>query len=180
MSRAVARMVGAAVIAASPAASADAQSRACVTAPEAEALTLVAMPQIIRETGRVCAGRLPATSLVRRADGPFLARYDDAADQAWPRARAAVGKLALGMADGLLGSDFARPLLVSLIAPYIVGRIDAEDCGVLDRLVTQLEPLPPRNVASVVVTSLAYLKKQRARGQRVDVPDLPLCPEAQR
>lgn len=155
----------------------QAQQRACVTAPEAEALTLVALPQIIRETGRVCAARLPSASLVRRADGPFLARYDAAADQAWPRARAAVGKLALGLADGLLDSDFARPLLVSLIAPQLVGRIDVGDCGTIDRLVTQLEPLPPRNVASIVVTSLSYLKKQRAGGQRVDVPDLPLCAE---
>lgn len=151
--------------------------RPCVTTAEAEALALVAMPQIIRETGRVCAGRLPTASLVGRADGPFIAKYDAAADQAWPRARAAVGKLALGLADGLLASDFARPLLVSLIAPQIVGRIDVGDCAVLDRLVTQFEPLPPRNVAGVVVTSLAYLKRQRAAGKRIDVPDLPLCAE---
>lgn len=158
----------------------QAQRQSCVTADEAEALTLVAMPQIIRETGRVCAGRLPATSLVRRPAGPFIAKYDAAADTAWPRARAAVGKLALGLADGLLESDFARPLLVSLIVPQLVGRIVVEDCGTIDRLVAQLEPLPPRTVASVVVTSLSYLKAQRAKGQRVDAPDLPLCPEQAR
>lgn len=171
--RAVLALAMAAVLA-SPA---QAQRRACVTAPEAEALALVAIPQIIRETGRVCAARLPAASLVRRGDGPFLARYDAAADQAWPRARAAVGKLALGLADGLLDSDFARPLLVSLIAPQLVGRIDVADCGMIDRLVTQLEPLPPRNVAAIVVTSLSYLKKQRTAGKRIDAPDLPLCSE---
>ncbi len=154
--------------------------RPCVTTAEAEAFALVAMPQIIRETGRVCAARLPAGSLVRRPSGPFLAKYDAAADAAWPRARAALGKLSLGMADMLLGSDFARPVIVSLIVPQLVGRIAVEDCGTIDRLVTQLEPLPPRNVAGVVVTSLSYLKAQRAKGQRVDVPDLPLCPEAAR
>lgn len=156
----------------------QAQQRACVTTAEAEALTLVAMPQIIRETGRVCAGRLPPTSIVRRPSGPFIGKYDAAADAAWPVARAAVGKLALGLADGLLTSDFARPLLVSLIVPQIVGRISVQDCGTIDRLVAQLEPLPPRNTAGVIVTSMSYLKAQRARGQRVDVPDLPLCPEA--
>lgn len=85
------------------------------------------------------------------------------------------GKLAIGLADGLLQSDFARPVLVSLIVPQIVGRIGQEDCGTIDRLVTQLEPLPPRNAAGVVVTALSYLRAQRAKGQRVDVPDLPLC-----
>lgn len=151
--------------------------RPCVTTAEAEALALVAMPQIIRETGRVCAARLPATSLVRRTAGPFIAKYDEAADRAWPQARSAVGKLALGLADGLLDSEFARPLLVSLIAPQLVGRIEVADCGTIDRLVTQLVPLPPRNTAAVIVASLSYLKAQRAKGQRIDVPDLPLCVE---
>lgn len=154
--------------------------RPCVTKEEAEALTLVALPEIIRETGRTCAARLPVDSLVRRTSGPFLTKYDTAADGAWPRARAALGKLAIGLADELLQSDFARPILVSLIAPRIVGRVNVEDCGVIDELVTQLAPLPPRNVAGVVVTSLAHLKAQRARGQRVDVPDLPLCVEEAR
>lgn len=152
-----------------------AQRRACVTNVEAEALTLVAMPQIIRETGRVCAGRLPPTSIVRRPSGPFIDKYDAAADAAWPQARATIGKLSLGLADGLLTSDFARPLLVSLIVPQIVARISTADCATIDRLVSQLEPLPPRNTAGVIVTSMSYLKAQRAKGQRIDVPDLPLC-----
>ena len=154
--------------------------RACVTTAEAEAFALVAMPQIVRETGRVCSARLPTGSLVRRTAGPFLTKYDAAADAAWPRARAALGKLSLGMADMLLESDFARPVIVSLIVPQLVGRIALTDCGTIDRLVTQLEPLPPRNVATVLVTSLSYLKAQRAKGQRIDAPDLPLCPEAAR
>ena len=154
--------------------------RPCVTTAEAEALTLVALPAIIRETGRVCAARLPATSLVRRASGPFLAKYDTEADRAWPRARAAIGRLSIGLADGLLGSELARPLLVSLVAPQIVGRIAPEDCGTVDRLVGALEPLPPRNTADVVVTALRHLNAERARGKRVDVPELPLCAEGTR
>lgn len=60
--------------------------------------------------------------------------------------------------------------------PFIVGRIGLEDCGVIDRLATQLAPLPPRNMASVIVTALQYLKSEKARGRQVAVPDLPLCP----
>ena len=48
--------------------------------------------------------------------------------------------------------------------------------GVIDRLAMQLAPLPPRNMASVVVTALQYLKSEKARGRQVAVPDLPLCP----
>lgn len=61
-----------------------AQQRACITAPEAEAMTLVAMPDILRETGRVCAARLPANSLIR-GNGTLIAKYETAADRAGRR-----------------------------------------------------------------------------------------------
>ncbi|WP_454280763.1 hypothetical protein [Sphingomonas sp. Marseille-Q8236] len=158
---------------------AGAQQHACITAPEAEAMTLVAMPDILRETGRVCAGRLPATSLIR-GGGTLISKYEGAADQAWPAARAAIVKLSDPAIDTLLQSDYARPLLTSLLVPFIVGRIGLEDCGTIDRLVTQLAPLPPRNMASVVVTALQYLKTEKARGRQVAVPDLPLCANGNR
>ncbi|SEM60624.1 hypothetical protein SAMN05192583_0801 [Sphingomonas gellani] len=152
-------------------------SGACLNAPEAESITLVALPEILRQTGVVCAGRLPASSLLRQGDGPFLAKYDAAADRAWPKARGAIVKLSNPAADVLLGSEYARPLLTSLLVPLLVGRIAQADCGVLDTLVTQLAPLPPTNTAGVVVTALRYFNAEKAKGKPIDVPDLPLCPE---
>ena len=96
--------------------------RPCLTDPEAQAMVLVAMPDILRETGRLCAPRLPATSPIRQADGALIARYQTAADQAWPGARAAIVKLSDPTVDILLQSDYARPLLTSIIVPLIVGR----------------------------------------------------------
>lgn len=154
---------------------ATAQTR-CVTTAEAESMTLVALPQIIRQTGTVCATKLPATSLVRRTTGAFIAKYDAAADGAWPTARGAIAKLADPAVAPLLSSDYARPMLVSIVTPLIVGRIAVQDCGTIDRLVTQLAPLPPANTASVVVTMLQYLKAEQAKGRPVEAPDLPLCP----
>lgn len=171
--RRAALLIALAAIVGSPAA---AQSKPCLTAPEAESLALVALPEIIAETGRVCAARLPAASLIRRAQGPLLARYRAAADAAWPAAQNAITKLSDPAAILLLQSEYARPVLTSLITPLIVGRIALADCGTIDRLVTLLEPLPPRNTAGVVVTVLQYLKADRTRGGRSGVPDLPLCP----
>jgi hypothetical protein len=150
--------------------------RPCVTEPEAEAFALVAMPEIIRETGKLCAAQLPATSLVRRPSSPMLTRYDQAAERAWPQARAAMTKVPVPGLDALLESAYARPLLTTLLVPLLVGRLDTADCGTVDRIVADLEPLPPRNAAGLVVTILSHLKAERARGKRVDVPDLPLCP----
>ena len=148
----------------------------CVTDAQAETLALVALPEIIKETGRVCATRLPAASLIRRADSDLIARYQAAADQAWPAARVAIGQMSDPAVEMLLQSDYARPVITSVVVPQIVGRIDLEDCETIDRLVTQLAPLPPRNTASVVVTVLRYLKTDRARAGKSAVPQLPLCP----
>jgi hypothetical protein len=135
----------------------------CITGPEAEAMTLVALPDIIRETGRVCAARLPATSLVRNQSSTLIARYQIEAELSDPAV------------DALLQSDYARPLLTSLLVPQIVGRIAARDCGTIDRLVTLLQPLPPRNTAGIVVETLRYLKADKARRGDRSTPDLPLC-----
>ena len=159
-----------------PAAAAAAQ-RPCVTDAEAQAFASVAMPEIVRETGRVCAARLPAASLVRRQTGAFLAKYDTEADRAWPVARGAIVKLSDPTISLLLQSDYARPLITSLLVPQLVGRIAVADCPVIDRLITLLEPLPARNTAGIVVVTLRYLKAEKAKGRQVDVPDLPLCPE---
>jgi hypothetical protein len=152
----------------------NAQPR-CVTDAEAQAFASVAMPEIIRETGRICATALPVTSLVRRTTGPFLAKYDAEADRAWPLARRAIVKLSDPAMELLVQSDFARPLITSLLAPQLVGRIAVSDCPTIDRLTALLEPLPPRNTAGIVVTTLRYLKAEKAKGRPVDVPDLPLC-----
>ncbi|GGB32304.1 hypothetical protein GCM10011380_22150 [Sphingomonas metalli] len=154
---------------------AEAQRR-CVTDAEAESLALVALPEILRETGRVCAARLPSASLIRRADSPLIVRYQAAADRAWPDAKAAIVQLSDPAVEMLLQSDYARPVITSVVVPQIVGRIDLGDCATVDRLVTQLEPLSPRNTASIVVTVLRYLKADRARAGKAAVPQLPLCP----
>jgi len=148
---------------------------ACITAPEAEAMTLVALPDIIRETGRVCATQLPAASLVRNQSSVLIGKYQVEADRAWPTARAAIVKLSDPAVDALLQSDYARPLLTSLLVPQIVGRIAPRDCGTIDRLVSLLQPLPPRNTAGIVVETLRYLKADKARRGDRSGPDLPLC-----
>lgn len=173
------RLLAAFAVAGIASAPVAAQTR-CITTPEAEAMTLVALPDLIRQTGTVCAGRLPAASLIRDPSGRLVSRYEAEATRAWPIARGAIVKLSDPAVDVMLESEFARPLLTSLLVPMLVGRIAPADCGTIDRLVTLLEPLPPRNTAGIVVATLQYLKAEKARGGNVSVPDLPLCPAGTR
>ena len=149
----------------------------CLTAREAETIALVALPDLIRETGRVCGTTLPAGSLIRRQSGPFLAKYQAAADRAWPDARLAIAKLSQPEVSLLLMSEYARPVLTALLVPLLVGRIAQSDCGTIDRFATLVEPLPARNTAGLVVTTLQFLKREKARGNEAvaALPDLPVC-----
>ncbi len=130
---------------------AQAQTTACVTPAEAEALVLFVAPELIRQAGARCANALPAGALLRRTSGPFLERYEAETDAAWPRAKAALSRLTAPQAIQLLDSSFAAPLVASLIAPMVVGNIDAADCPQLERAATLVAPLSPRNVAGLIV-----------------------------
>lgn len=125
--------------------------RACVTAPQAEALVLFVAPELIRQIGQRCAATLPASALVRQTNGAFIARYEAEAERVWPQARDALDNLSGAQASQLLGSAFAAPLVASIVAPMVVGNVNAADCPAIERAATLMQPLPPRNVAGLVV-----------------------------
>ena len=171
-----ARRVKALLLFAFLAAPVQAQPRPCLTTPEAEALATAALPYVLRQTGVRCAAKLAADSPLRREDSELLRRYDRAADAAWPAAKAAIVKLSDAAASLLLASDYARPLLGSLVAPMIAARLPVEDCATVDRLVTLLAPLPPRNVAGLAVVAADRARRVRpAAGASNPVAALPLC-----
>lgn len=148
--------------------------RPCITGKEAEGLVLVLAPDLMRAVGASCAPQLPPSSLLRQTDGPLIARYQAAADQAWSQGRAGLAKLAGPDAAQLMDSDLARPMVTALAVPLLTKKLNPRDCPTIDRFVTLLSPLPPRNTAALVVAvvQLDAAKKVR-KGER---PDLPLCP----
>ncbi len=153
------------------------QPRPCLNTAEAEAMAAVALPDVLRGMRVRCASRLAADSPLRPADGELIRRYDRAADTAWPAARAAIVKLSSPLIEGLLGSQYARPVLGSLVAPMVAARLPVDDCRTVDRLVTLLAPLAPRNVAALAVIAADRARQARpAQGAANPVAQLPLCP----
>lgn len=154
-----------------------AQQKPCVTPLEAETLALVAMPAIIVETRRICRNTLPQTAFLRSGADPLTAKYQAEADRAWPAARKALAKFVDPSLSILLESDLARPMFTTLLLSQMVGRIDTQDCATIDRMAALLQPLPPKNTAGLIVTTLQYMKAQKAKKSATikDAPDLPIC-----
>lgn len=145
----------------------------CLTAPEAEAMVTAIIPELVQDTGRVCARSLPPSALLRQSSGTFIDRYRSEADNAWPRAQAFVARVAGPDVSGLLGSRYARPLIATLVTPTITRNIQPGDCASIERIVTLAQPLSPRSAAGLFVSVVQLADSKRtARGAR---PILPLC-----
>lgn len=135
----------------------------CVTAPEAEALITSVLPETIEALGKSCAAALPPNAVLRQPPPPLIARYRAEADAAWPGAQAAVTRLVGTDASGLLSGSIARPLIASLLAPAITRAVRVDECPAYDRIVTLAQPLPPRNLAGLLVAAWQISDARRPR-----------------
>ena len=173
-------------ITATGAQAAEVAATPCVTHAEASSLVIVAAPELIKAAGTACAQALPQTALIRQTSGPYIGGFQAEADRAWPMAKAAINKIIAAsdkngtpsetnkLISAMLDSDQIRPMLVALIAPAIAKSIKPADCAPIDHMVTQLAPLPPANLAEIIVTILELdSASKRAKGK----PDnMPICP----
>lgn len=150
---------------------ASAQSvRPCLTTDEAEALFQVMLPDMIREMGRVCA-TLPANAFLRQPSAAFMARINAGVAPAMSAAQSGIRKLLGPDAGFIADSQFAIPTVRAIIAPAIAQEVKPADCPGLDRIVTNLAPLPPRNLAAVFAALLQLSQNDEKRA-----PRLPICP----
>jgi hypothetical protein len=157
-------------IAAPMSAMAQTPPRPCLTEPETEALFQVMLPDMIRETGRICAA-LPPNAFLRRPPAGFLARVDAGVAPATPSAQGAIRKL-LGQQGAVFAeSRLAIPMARALFVPLAAQQIKPQDCPGLDKIVSNLAPLPPRNLAAVFAALLQISQNDGKRG-----PRLPICP----
>jgi hypothetical protein len=130
---------------------AQAQTTACVTRTEAEALVLFVAPDLIRQTGQRCAAALPANALLRQTSGSLLSKYAAESERAWPQARSALLKVAGPDVSQMLDSAFAKPMIGALVAPLVTGELQAKDCPMVERALNLVQPLPARNTAALLV-----------------------------
>lgn len=145
----------------------------CVTAPEAEALVTAILPETIEQLATTCAGQLPAGAVLRDATPRFIARYRSDANAVWPSAQKAVSRVIGADASGILGSNVARPVIASLLAPAIVRQVQPSDCASYERIVALAQPLPPRNLAGLLVSVWQLADARRKPGDKR--PALTIC-----
>ncbi len=139
------------LIAALLAAPAEPAPRPCLTQAQVEAMTLFALPPLLEGAGKACASALPADSYLMNG-GRTLAQALAAESSAhWAGASPAVTMLGGKEFPAGLSEATARGLLHDLVLNGLSTAKGREQCGRIDRAADLLSPLPPRNLAGLVV-----------------------------
>ena len=164
----IARLALTAALLALPAAATaqTADTRPCITPAQNEAVTAYVMPALATEMARKCAPTLGSDAYLVTNAQRLAQKWQAGADRAWPTARTVVTKLAgIPLAPGSGGDGFAKMVLAPALAGKIAYEMDAQACAVTDRLLQQIEPLPAKNLASVLALMLEV-----GAGQQAQVP----------
>lgn len=155
---------------------AEAAVQQCVTPAEAGGLILALAPDAFRTVGKTCAAVLPPSALIRQTSGPFIGKYQAESDRSWPLAQAAIVKLA-GPRDGRdigqLGPDAVRQVITAMLMAKLGTAIKEKDCALVERIVASLEPLPPHNLADLLVTIIQAADADKVR--KGGKSQLPIC-----
>ncbi|MEO6042240.1 MAG: hypothetical protein ABIP41_10095, partial [Croceibacterium sp.] len=122
-----------------------------------------------------CNGQLaPSGFLARRGDA-FVSRYAELQPQVWPRAKSGLLKYAAAKANGAqanlaiiagLPDNAVRPLLDALILQEASARIQAKQCGGIERVIAATAPIDPQ-VAGALIGNLIGLAAPETQ---------PMCP----
>ncbi len=135
-----------------PAAAVAQSARPCISTAENEAVVGYILPSLVTKLSARCAAAAP---YLRGNGARIAATLQPNSEASWATARAAaerVGGRAIP-SDGAAGA-IARAALGPALADGIAGGFDPANCATVDRLMTQLAPLPARNLAAVLALFL--------------------------
>lgn len=141
----------------------------CLSEAEGTAVFAAMLPDMIGGLRDKCAAQLPADAYIVTNGEAMVARYRALADERWPLAKQAFGRIA-GDEEmaAKLPDEYFRPLLGAMVGGELVKDIKAEDCSGANRIVENLAPLPPENVAALIGAILVLADKDGKDG-------LPMC-----
>ena len=112
-------------------------------------------PELIGALETRCGPSLPANAFLGSRSAALQKKLEPQAERAWPRARNAAQRLA-GTSLPVNGrfEGVAKAAIAPAAATMIARGFDAERCRIADRLLAELAPLPPANLAGVMALFL--------------------------
>lgn len=155
--------------------------RPCLTEAQIEDMALFALPPLLEAAATACASALPADAYLPNG-GRALARTLAAEGPGrWAGASSALAKIGEDKFPAGLSEATARGLVHDLAAGALAAPKGQAQCGRINRVADLLSPLPPRNLAGLVVLVVEIASEEDGRPSRSKAranPNRPplLCP----
>lgn len=167
----------AALLAAAPAEQAQ---RPCLTEAQVEDLALFALPPLLEAAATACAPALPADAYLLNG-GRALARTLAAESSGrWAGASATLSTMSKDKFPEGLSEATARGLVHDLALGGLKSKEAQAHCARINRVADLLSPLPPRNLAGLVVLGIELGSETGGKSKSEAKPDKPplICPKA--
>lgn len=167
----------AALLASAPAEQAQ---RPCLTPVQVENLALFALPPLLEAAATACAPALPAGAYLPNG-GRALARTLAAdSSKRWASASSTLSTMSRDKFPADLSEATARGLVHDLALGGLKGKEGQPHCERINRMADLLSPLPPRNVAGLVVLAFEMFSedeaKDKAKARKEDKSKSPAAP----
>lgn len=127
-------------------AAAIAQDKRCISRAESQAMVAHLMPSLVTSVQKRCAPQIGSGSYLAAQGSVLAGRMTPLSRATWPEAKRALERQSgTPLPDNEALLNFGR----QAIAEGVANRMDSKTCRVVDNLMEQLAPLPPRNLANV-------------------------------
>jgi hypothetical protein len=122
----------------------------CVQGADVEVMMLAYAPGAVRALRDACVLKLPAGSYLGGAGGEALVeRYEDAGAPALAESKDALARILNGQESPFGDEDLGA--MIEMQVEGMLAKVDARTCGMIDRALVLIDPLPPKNIAGLVV-----------------------------
>lgn len=133
------------------AAPAEQAQRPCLTEAQVEDLALFALPPLLEAAATACAPALPADAYLPNGGRALARTLATESSARWATARSALSTMAKDKFPEGLSETTARGLVHDLALGGLKAEGGQAQCSRIDRAAALLSPLPPRNLAGLVV-----------------------------
>jgi hypothetical protein len=135
----------------------------CLTQAQVEAMTLFALPPLLEGAAKACAATLPANSYLMNGGRTLSQSLAAESSSHWASASSAVTTLGGKDFPAGLSESTARGLIHDLVLNGLSTPKGQEQCGRIDRAADLLSPLPPRNLAGLIVLGVEIATAEEAK-----------------
>ena len=140
-----------------------ADSKTCLSDSEFSDVVLLMAPEALKAMSEQCKGNLGKGQVLGNPDSLAIKNFAAASVDAWPRLTPAFARIISKDGKTVTPEEAGmfRTIFLAVMQAQMKGIIKKpEDCKAADRILKLAEPLPPQNLAGIIV-EVARMGKQK-------------------